>query len=102
MDAYYKAVRCLEEKFDDLELNHVLRKYNEAAEALAKMAYERAPVPLDVFVSDLHKPSIEYKEDRGPDHPSADPTPSFEVTTAPELEAMDVEPEVPTPDDLPD
>jgi len=45
MDAYCKAVRRLEEKFDGLELNHVLRKYNEAADALAKMASERATVP---------------------------------------------------------
>ena len=42
MDAYCKAVRRLEEKFDGLELNHVLRKYNEVADALAKMASERA------------------------------------------------------------
>ena len=45
MDAYCKAVRRLEEKFDGLELNHVSRKYNEAADALAKMASERATVP---------------------------------------------------------
>ena len=36
MDAYCKVVRRLEENFDGLELNHVLRKYNEAADALAK------------------------------------------------------------------
>jgi len=59
MDAYCKAVRRLEEKFDGLELNHVLRKYNEAANALAKMASERATVPPDVFVSDLYKRSVD-------------------------------------------
>jgi len=52
MEAYCKAVRRLEEKFDGLELNHVLRKYNKVADALAKMASERATVPSDVFVSD--------------------------------------------------
>jgi len=51
--AYCKVVRRLEEKFDGLELNHVLRKYNEAADALAKMASERAMVPSNVFISDL-------------------------------------------------
>jgi len=45
MDAYCKAVQRLEETFNGLELNHVLRKYNEAADALAKMASERATVP---------------------------------------------------------
>ena len=28
MESYYNAVRCLEDKFDGLELNHVLRNYN--------------------------------------------------------------------------
>ena len=58
----------MEEKFDGLELNHVLRKYNKAVDALAKMASEHAIVPSDVFVSDLHRPSINYKEDRGFGH----------------------------------
>jgi len=67
MGTYCKVVRCLEEKFDGLELNHVLRKYNEAADALAKMASEQATVPPNIFVSDLYKPSIDYKEDGGSD-----------------------------------
>ena len=69
MDAYCKAVRHSEGKFDGLELNHVLRKFNEAADALAKMASERATVPSDVFVSDLYKPSADYEEDGGSNHP---------------------------------
>ena len=102
MDAYCKAVRRLEEKFDGLELNHVLRKYNEAADALAKMASERATVPPDVFSSDLYKPSVDYKGDGGsdelPNGPSSDPRGSV----APEQEAMDIEPEPPTSDNSPD
>jgi len=102
MDTYCKAVRRLEEKFDGLELNHVLRKYNEAADALTKMASERATVPPDVFVSDLYKPSIDYKDDGGSDQPPSDPGPDPEVSTAQEQEAMDIEPEPPAPDDSPD
>jgi len=102
MDAYCKAVRRLEEKFDGLELNHVLRKYNEAADALAKMASERATVPPDVFVSDLYKPSVDYKDDEGSDKPPSEPGPDLEGTTAQEQEAMDIEPEPPAPDDSPD
>ena len=45
MEAYYKLVCCLEDKFDGLELNHIARKYNEAADELAKMASAWAPVP---------------------------------------------------------
>ena len=102
MDAYCKTVRRLEEKFDGLELNHVLRKYNEAADALAKMASERATVPPDVFVSDLYKPSVDYKDDGGSDPPPVKSGLDPESTADPELEAMDIESEPPAPDDLPD
>jgi len=102
MDAYCKAVRRLEEKFDGLELNHVSRKYNEAADALAKMASERATVPPDVFVSDLYKPSVDYKDDVGSDKPQSEPSPDPEASNAQEQEAMDIEYEPPAPDDSPD
>ena len=38
MAAYYQEVRWLEDRFDGLELNHILRHLNEAADALAKAA----------------------------------------------------------------
>jgi len=38
MEAYWKAVRCLEDKFDGLDLNHIARKYNKKADQLAKIA----------------------------------------------------------------
>ena len=102
MDAYCKAVRRLEEKFDGLELNHVLRKYNEAADALAKMASEQAAVPLDVFVSDFYKPSVDYKDDEGSDKPPSELGPNPKDSTIQEQEAMNIEPEPPAPDDSPD
>jgi ribonuclease HI len=37
MEAYCKEVRCLEDKFHGLELNHVAHRYNEAADELAKI-----------------------------------------------------------------
>ena len=102
MDAYCKAVRRLEEKFDGLELNHVLRKYNETTDALAKMASERATVRPDVFVSDLYKLSVDYKDDGGSDQPPGGSGLDPEVSVAHEPEAIDIEPEPPAPDDLPD
>ena len=101
MDMYCKAVRRLEEKLDGLELNHVLRKYNEAADALAKMASARATIPLDVIVSDLCKPSVDYKDDGGSDPPLSGSGHDPEASTAHEPEAMHIEPEPPAPDDLP-
>jgi ribonuclease HI len=38
MEAYYKVVRRLEDKFNGLKLNHIARKYNEVADELAKIA----------------------------------------------------------------
>jgi hypothetical protein len=38
IEAYCKEVRCLEDKFHDLELNHVVRRYNEATDKLTKIA----------------------------------------------------------------
>jgi ribonuclease HI len=37
MEAYCKEVRRLEDKFHSLEVNHVARRYNEAADELAKI-----------------------------------------------------------------
>jgi ribonuclease HI len=38
MEAYCDEVRCLEDKFYGLELNHIARRYNETADELAKIA----------------------------------------------------------------
>jgi ribonuclease HI len=38
MEAYYNAIRALEDKFYGIEFNHVPRWYNEEADELAKIA----------------------------------------------------------------
>ena len=58
MAAYCHEVRQLEDKFSGLELNHILRWLNEAADTLAKMASSQEPVPTCIFASDLHKPLV--------------------------------------------
>ncbi|XP_034569825.1 uncharacterized protein [Setaria viridis] len=62
MAAYCNEVRKLKDKFDGLELNHVARRFDEAADELAKVASDQKPIPDDVFVSDQYKPSIRYQE----------------------------------------
>ena len=52
----------MEDKFDGLKLNRILRWLNEAADTLAKMASSREPVPTGIFASNLHKPSVRYRE----------------------------------------
>jgi hypothetical protein len=49
MEAYCKEIWCLEDKFHGLELNHITRRYNEAADELAKIASGKTMVPPDVF-----------------------------------------------------
>ena len=48
--------------FDGLELNHIPRWLNEAADALAKMASNRELVLTGIFASDRYKPSVRYEE----------------------------------------
>jgi hypothetical protein len=69
MEAYYEEVRCLEDKFHGLELNHIARRYNEAADELAKIASSQTTIPPDVFTKDLHQPSVNIRADG----PSLDP-----------------------------
>jgi ribonuclease HI len=52
MEAYCQAVRDLEGKFHGLELHHVFRDCNKAADILAKTASSRKTVPHGVFASD--------------------------------------------------
>ena len=51
MAVYYREVHQLEDKFNGLELNHIPRRLNEAANTLAKMASGRELVPTGVFAS---------------------------------------------------
>ena len=99
MEAYCKLVRRLEDKFDGLELSHVARKFNEAADELAKMASARAPVPPNVFARDLHKPSINHVS-AAEEGPPVKPTawleaPSVAEAHSAEPEVMEVNPEPP-------
>jgi ribonuclease HI len=80
MKAYCDEVRRLEERFKGFELHHVLRRDNEAADFLAKLASSRGSPPPGVFVDDLYKSSVRLE---GPDKPPADLT--AEQPTGPEL-----------------
>ncbi|XP_039772169.1 uncharacterized protein LOC120640408 [Panicum virgatum] len=90
MEAYCNAVRRLEDRFDGLELNHVPRKYNEDADELAKIASGWTTVPPNIFVRDITKPSVNFKdpEEPGPSaaelsdgNPSADEVEPMETET---------------------
>jgi ribonuclease HI/transposase InsO family protein len=77
MEAYSNEVRKLEANFHGLELNHVPRRFNEAADELAKIASSRAPLPPDVFSKDLHEPSVKWDSGAGAG-PAVEPAPPIE------------------------
>jgi ribonuclease HI len=94
MEAYCEEVWCLENKFHGLELNHIARRYNEAADELAKIA-------SDIFTKDLQQPSVDLGSDRGVDGPSLAPPPMAEAPST-GAEAMQVEGLTPPSDPEPD
>jgi ribonuclease HI/transposase InsO family protein len=89
MVAYCDEVRCLEDKFYGLELNHVARRYNETADELAKIAWGATTVPPDVFSRDIHQPSVKTDDTPEPEEASTQP----EAPSAAEGEALRVEEE---------
>jgi ribonuclease HI len=58
VEVYVQEVRKLENKFSGLEVHHVLREHNVAADALSKLGSTRAQLPAGVFVQELKQPSI--------------------------------------------
>lgn len=63
MAAYCSAIRQLEGKLDGIELHHVKRTDNVAADTLACMGATREIVPSDSILEHLHQPSVKIAED---------------------------------------
>jgi hypothetical protein len=87
MEAYCDEVRRLEDKFYELELNHIARRYNETTDELAKIASGRTTVPPDVFSRDIYQPSIKLDDALEPEGTLA----QSEVPSAAEGEALRIE-----------
>jgi hypothetical protein len=87
MEAYCNAVRALEDKFYDIELNHVPRRYNEEADELAKIASGQITVPPNVFARDVTRPSVNLD----PNHSSQE-EPSGVPSSPTGVEPMDEDP----------
>ena len=92
MVAYCQEVHQLEDKFDGLELNHILRRLNESADALAKAASGRDLVPIGVFTSDQHKPSVRYEGlEQASDGPPTLGSGANQPSAPSDLEVMELE-----------
>ena len=97
MEAYYNAVHHLEDKFEGLELNHIMRKYNKEADELAKIASGWTTVPPNIFARDIAKPSVDFKDPAGPGPSTAKP--SDGNPSADEAEPMEIEIEISSVDE---
>jgi ribonuclease HI len=58
MGKHCAAVRKLEDKFEGLELHHVERDRNTAADALSKLGSSQAQAPPGIFIQEISQPSI--------------------------------------------
>ncbi|XP_066316291.1 uncharacterized protein [Miscanthus floridulus] len=104
MAAYYQEVQWLEDRFDGLELNHIPRRLNKAADMLTKAASSQEPVLTGVFTNDQHKPSVRYEGSKWANDGPSNRAPRADPPTAPSKpEVMELE-EDPTaePDPLND
>jgi len=104
MAAYCQEVRWLEDKLDGLKLNHIPRRLNEAADALAKAASGREPVPTGVFANDQHRPLVRYEGlERANDGPPDPALGANQSTASSGPEVMELEEDPATePDPLDD
>jgi ribonuclease HI len=87
MEAYSNAVRTLEDKFYNIELNHVPRRYNEEADELAKIAPGRITVPPDIFARDVARTFVNLDPS-----PSSQKEPSGAPSNPTGVEPMDEDP----------
>ncbi|XP_066373140.1 uncharacterized protein [Miscanthus floridulus] len=62
MIAYCQEVPRLMDKFKGIELHHIPRRDNDAADFLAKLAARRDPSPSGVFINGIHEPSTRIPE----------------------------------------
>src|SRR4051812_45306026 len=61
MTTYYVTVQNLEKKFHGLELHHIPRAHNQAADDLSNLGSTRGQIPSIIFLEHMHSPTV--KED---------------------------------------
>ena len=66
MAVYRRTVDEFGRCFAGLEVRHISRDDNEAADALAMIGFRQKEVPPDVFLHHLHKPSIKGGDEDKP------------------------------------
>ena len=80
MAAYRNAVLKMTARFEGLEFHHVARENNQAADILACIGAKRDPVPPNIFLERLFKPSVVWEGDTGKNSPDPATTPDTEYS----------------------
>ena len=65
MAAYRNAVLKMSARFEGLEFHHVARESNQAADVLSHIGAKRDPVPPNIFLERLFKPSVVWQGESG-------------------------------------
>ena len=78
MTAYRNAVLKMSARFEGLEFHHVVRENNQAADILARIGAKRDPVPPNIFLERLFKPSVVWEGESGNTSPAPNTTPDSE------------------------
>ena len=78
MAAYRNAVLKMSARFEGLEFHHVARENNQAADILARIGAKRDPVPHNIFLEKLFKPSVVWEGNTGNKSPDPVTTPDTE------------------------
>ena len=69
MAAYRNAVLKMSARFEGLEFHHAVRENNQAADILARIGAKRDPVPPNIFLERLFKPSVAWEGETGNNSP---------------------------------
>ncbi|SPT15818.1 unnamed protein product [Triticum aestivum] len=69
MAAYRNAVLKMSARFEGLEFHHVARESNQAADVLARISAKHDPVPPNIFLERLFKPSVVWQGGDSNDSP---------------------------------
>ena len=78
MAARHNAVLKMSARFEGIEFHHVVRENNQAADILARIGAKRDPVPPNIFLESLFKPSVVWQGETGNTSPDPATTPDPE------------------------
>ena len=65
MAAYRNAILKMSALFEGLKFHHVVRENNQVADILAPIGAKRDPVPPNIFLERLFKPSMVWEGETG-------------------------------------